>query len=951
MLNFLCGIALFASLCTPQALGASTFQVIQGGTGSTTLSGILKGNGTSAVGTAVPGTDYQAPITLTTTGTSGVATFIANTLNIPNYTSSGGSGTVSTSSSETAGRIPFWNSTAGTPALLSGGDSGFLWNNTAKRLTATYASSTAISGTNATFNSFVGALTGNVTGDVSGNAGTVTNGVYTTDAGSVFEVPLTFGDGLTRTANDIDCDTASGSVFGCLSSTDWTTFNTKQTSALAKGNFLVGNDAGVAQATSTIFIDSLGKVGIGTTSPQSVLHVSGGDIYVNQTYGIKFLRAASNVAYNLVTTPTQGGGNGITFGQSTGFVQDFNFINNGGTVMTITTGGKTGIGSTTPWAQLAVNPNGLATGSPFFAIGSSTATKFIVDSVGNVGIATTSPYSTLSVTGTFAVNVGLEQAFGVDANGVVTLPHANGSGFAYLKAPTNRGFRFLSGATTLVDFPTSAASTLVLGYAGVQIGDSSSPGTSIYLNSIGASDLNLRAGDGNAARTADVIFSVKDNVEVARFTDGKFMGLGTSTPGSILSIGSSTDYINISNTATSTFSKGINLKGGCFAINDVCVGGTAFSNTLANGGTATTTFYSGGPVFSDGTKLTQSSSLLNWAWDEVNKRMGIGTSTPGSLLSLGGDLRIGAPTAGGTAGDLYLYKLATAAGTFLAADAGGKVIATSTPSAINYQVFTADGTWTKPSGLTGNELVTIQMWGGGASGGRSNGGVIGGGGGGGGGACITRTLKLAQMGSTEAVVIGLGGTAISGGSATSGNQGGNTTFGSKFTAYGGGPGGATSGTAGGGGGGLYAIGSGGGTDGGAGGTTIGTFYGNGGVGAVGQNNIDEGGAGGGDTATAGAFAGGRAKFGGGGGGGGNGDSTGSGAAGGASDCGGGGGAGAAGQSSGSHASGGVSAIGGNGGASGDTGTAGTAPGGGGGGSVLGDSGAGARGEVRVWITK
>jgi len=42
-----------------------------------------------------------------------------------------------------------------------------------------------------------------------------------------YQVALTFGDGLTRTANDVDCDTASGSVFGCLSSADWTTFNNK----------------------------------------------------------------------------------------------------------------------------------------------------------------------------------------------------------------------------------------------------------------------------------------------------------------------------------------------------------------------------------------------------------------------------------------------------------------------------------------------------------------------------------------------------------------------------------------------------------------------------------------------------------------------------------------------------------------------------------------------------
>ncbi len=51
---------------------------------STTITGMLKGNGT-AISAATAGTDYQAPITLTTTGTTGAATFTSNTLNIPQY--------------------------------------------------------------------------------------------------------------------------------------------------------------------------------------------------------------------------------------------------------------------------------------------------------------------------------------------------------------------------------------------------------------------------------------------------------------------------------------------------------------------------------------------------------------------------------------------------------------------------------------------------------------------------------------------------------------------------------------------------------------------------------------------------------------------------------------------------------------------------------------------------
>ena len=46
--------------------------------------------------------------------------------------------------------------------------------------------------------------------------------------------------------------------------------------------------------------------------------------------------------------------------------------------------GKIGIGTTSPWAQLSVNPNGIS--GPAFAIGSSTLTNFLVDNGGNTTI-------------------------------------------------------------------------------------------------------------------------------------------------------------------------------------------------------------------------------------------------------------------------------------------------------------------------------------------------------------------------------------------------------------------------------------------------------------------------------------------------------------------------------------------------------------------------------------
>ena len=86
-------------------LGAATFASTVNSTGfllngnnltsSLTTNYLPKWNGSNFVN-AIAGTDYQLPITLTTTGTSGAATFSGNTLNIPNYGGSIGSSYSST---------------------------------------------------------------------------------------------------------------------------------------------------------------------------------------------------------------------------------------------------------------------------------------------------------------------------------------------------------------------------------------------------------------------------------------------------------------------------------------------------------------------------------------------------------------------------------------------------------------------------------------------------------------------------------------------------------------------------------------------------------------------------------------------------------------------------------------------------------------------------------------
>ena len=83
--------------------------------------------------------------------------------------------------------------------------------------------------------------------------------------------------------------------------------------SLTKGNFIVGDDAGTAQATSTIFISSTGNVGIGTSTPAFKLSVTNAvstaqtSIAYDDSNATNFLTGATG---DLVITPS---GNDATF--------------------------------------------------------------------------------------------------------------------------------------------------------------------------------------------------------------------------------------------------------------------------------------------------------------------------------------------------------------------------------------------------------------------------------------------------------------------------------------------------------------------------------------------------------------------------------------------------------------------------------------------------------------
>ncbi len=318
--------------------------VSDGGTGSTTLSGILVGNGTSPVNSLLIGSNLTFDgATLSATGGSGITSF-------------GPAGQLQTGSTQTLSTTTssFNGLTVGTVITADAGTNIINWQPTL--------------------------------------SGTLTVGGGGTGLASVSDGRLTYGNG---TSALVSLATSTGSfltnsyttgrpVWTATSSLNVALADTTGTLAVLRGgtgvtsftanSLLYSNSAGTAlafAATSTLNIGGTASNVTGT-----VLVVRGG--------------TATTTFYNggvLFYNSTLG-----TLSQGTTAADYFYDVANK----------RLGLGTSSPYAQLSINPTTANGTAPSFVIGSSTATKFIVTNAGNVGIGTTSPWRTFSVTGTAA---------------------------------------------------------------------------------------------------------------------------------------------------------------------------------------------------------------------------------------------------------------------------------------------------------------------------------------------------------------------------------------------------------------------------------------------------------------------------------------------------------------------------------------------------------------------
>jgi hypothetical protein len=166
-------------------------------------------------------TFYDTPSTRITAGTN--LSWSGNTLNA----TGGGGGSISTSSIPVAGSLTYWTS----PSTVSDVATGTL-TETAEgiELSATRGLIGGSSIISLTSGYAVPSTTRLVNHDTAFSWGNHAIQGYLTTVDISANTNLTGGAGLTLTNDDMACDTANSSTFGCLATTDWAIFNNKVSS-------------------------------------------------------------------------------------------------------------------------------------------------------------------------------------------------------------------------------------------------------------------------------------------------------------------------------------------------------------------------------------------------------------------------------------------------------------------------------------------------------------------------------------------------------------------------------------------------------------------------------------------------------------------------------------------------------------------------------------------------
>lgn len=514
--------------------------------------------------------------------------------------------------------------------------------------------------------------------------------------------------------------TWSGGQFGCntISGGSGITGNPGQ-------NVIIG-PASTEIATSTIFITPAGLVGISTTTPQSALDVYGAQINVGTTAlggAIGFRRADGQIAANITANAadtllaiTSAGG---------GSIVQINSGNSGNSAVVLqsNTGKNVGIASSTPENKLSIALTGGDDGVKVANTGVGSAALFLRnDGAGGRGYSvrsTGSGNSTLNGAGNFAI-------YDETAAAVRVLIDSNGNAGIGTTTPATRLFVAAPGGSGVA----SIQATSVSGYSSLDFYNNSdvlAAGFG-YGNPSNAIVPDKAYFYTNAKDLQFAYNTTQSNIAMTISGINGHVGIGTTTPNAALTVqATSGNIFTTTNNGTSEFT--VDSTGLATSRNYITnAGGSMETQTLAarNGGENLTirgaSSIAGASVIVTGTTAhTQTSGsvqqlaitpiynqsassaantdlLINRTETSIGTgaqvlfdaqvsgsskflitntgNVGIASSSPFTKLVVGGNSYFGGNlTATGT---LQLPALATPAGSVLAVDPTGNVIATTT---------------------------------------------------------------------------------------------------------------------------------------------------------------------------------------------------------------------------------------------------------------------------------